>query len=109
MSQQYEIVHYEENGRDVFERYLSSIRDKKASVAITRRVDRIEEGYFGEHKPCRSGVWELVIDYGPGYRVYYSIIGNTVVLLLCAGDKSSQQRDIDRAVEYLKNYKEEHR
>ena len=53
----------------------------------------IEDGNFGEHKPCRSGVWELKIDYGAGYRVYYSIVGTTVVLLLCAGDKRTQQKN----------------
>lgn len=76
---------------------------------IYRRVDGVENGNFGEHKPCRGGVWELIIDYGPGYRVYYSIVGKTVVLLLCAGDKSTQQKDINRAIEYLRRYKEEHR
>lgn len=66
------------------------------------------DGNFGEHKPCRSGVWELKIYYGAGYRVYYSIAGFTVVLLLCAGDKRTQQKDIDRAVSYLDKYEEEH-
>ena len=50
-------------------------------------------------------VAELVIDYGAGYRVYYSIAGKTIILLLCAGDKSTQQKDIDKAVEYLQKFK----
>ena len=67
---------------------------------------------FGSDSPtslkqfCRDGVWELIIDHGPGYRVYYSMIGGVVVLLLCAGSKSTQNRDISRAVKYLKRHKE---
>ena len=109
MSTQYEIVHYRENGRDIFGEWLNGLRDKRAQSAIYRHLDRVEEGNFGEHRPCRSGVWELVINYGAGYRIYYSMIGKTVVLLLCAGDKSTQQRDINKAVEYLKKYKEEYK
>ena len=109
MNQQYEIVHYRENGRDIFDHWIKSLKDKRAQSAIYRRLDRVEEGNLGEHRPCRSGVWELVIDYGAGYRVYYSMAGKTIILLLCAGDKSSQQRDIDKAVEYLSRYKEGHK
>ena len=84
------------------------MKDKRAAVAIARRIKRAGDGNFGDHKPCREGVWELVIDYGPGYRVYYSITGETILLLLCAGDKRSQQQDINKAIEYLRRYKEEH-
>ena len=103
---QYEIEHYVERGRDIFDDWLKGLRDKRAAVAVARAVHRIEQGNFGDHKPCRSGVWEIVIDYGAGYRVYYSIVGRKVVLLLCGGDKRTQQKDIDRAIEYLKSYKE---
>ena len=108
IDKQYDIVHYEENGKDIFEQWLKSLKDKRGAVAIARRVKRLEGGNFGEHSPCRSGVWELKIDYGAGYRVYYSMTGKTIVLLLCGGDKGTQQKDIDRAVEYLKIYKKEH-
>lgn len=108
MADAYTIVHYTENGKDIFAQWIKSLKDKRAQSAIYRRLDRAEDGHFGEHSPCRSGVWELIIDYGPGYRVYYSITGKTVILLLCAGDKRTQQKDIDRAVEFLKKYKEEH-
>ena len=107
MTAQYSIVHYTENGRDLFEEWLKALKDKRAAVAIARTVKRTEKGNFGEHKPCREGVWELIIDYGPGYRVYYSIVGKTVVLLLCAGDKRTQQKDINKAIEYLKKHKED--
>ena len=108
MADTYTIVHYTENGRDIFGEWIKSLKDKRGQSAIYRRLDRAEEGHLGEHRPCRSGVWELVINYGAEYRVYYSITGKTIILLLCGGDKSTQQRDINKAVDYLKKYKEEH-
>ncbi|MBQ9595587.1 MAG: type II toxin-antitoxin system RelE/ParE family toxin [Synergistaceae bacterium] len=104
---QYTVVHYEENGRDIFGNWLKKLKDKRGQSAIYRVVDRLEEGNFGEHRFCRNGVWELVVNYGPGYRVYYSIIDKFIVLLLCAGDKSTQQKDINQAVDFLKRYEEE--
>ncbi len=59
---------------------------------------RIEHGNFGDHRFCRDGVWELRIDVGTGYRVYYALPGHSVVLLLCGGDKRRQDADISRAV-----------
>lgn len=106
MADAYTIVHYERNGRDIFAQWLDGLRDLRARTAIARIVKRVEKGNFGVHRFCRDGVSELVIDIGPGYRVYYSMIGNVVVLLLCGGDKSSQQKDIDKAVEYLKDFHE---
>ncbi|MGH9688532.1 MAG: type II toxin-antitoxin system RelE/ParE family toxin [Candidatus Acidiferrales bacterium] len=61
---------------------------------------------FGECKPLRGGVWELRIDWGPGYRVYYAMMDRAHVLLLCGGDKRKQSRDISRALESWKDYKE---
>ena len=105
---QYKVIHYEENGKDIFAGWLKKLKDKRGQSAIYRVIDRLQEGNFGEHRFCRQGVWELVVNYGPGYRVYYSLIGNTVILLLSGGDKSSQQKDINQAIEFLKRYKEEH-
>jgi len=65
----------------------------------------LERGGFGDCKPLQDGVWELRIDHGPGYRVYYSLIGKKIVLLLCGGDKRTQQRDIMQAITYLEDYK----
>ena len=108
MEEQYEVVHYEENGHDIFEEWLKVLKDRRGQSAIYKATDRLEDGNFGVHHFCRDGVWELVIDIGPGYRVYYSKIGSVVVLLLCAGQKRGQNRDIERAVTYLKRYKEAH-
>jgi putative addiction module killer protein len=82
------------------------LSDKRVRVAVLRRIDRLAEGNFGEHRFCRDGVWELKIDLGPGYRVYYAQAGEKIILLLCAGSKRSQEKDIDRAVNYWNDYQE---
>ena len=94
----YEVRHYITlSGQDLYLDWYRTIRDAKARIAIDRRLIRLELGNFGDHKPCRDGVWELRIDVGPGYRVYYALAGTKVVLLFCGGDKRTQPRDIDRA------------
>ncbi len=82
---------------DTFRRWLNRLRDKQAQARIAVRIDRVEDGNFGDHKAVGGGVSELRIDVGKGYRIYYTIRNNTVVILLCGGDKSSQQQDIQRA------------
>jgi putative addiction module killer protein len=69
-----------------------------------RRIDRVAMGNFGDHRFCREGVWELRIDVGAGYRVYYAKAGQRVVLLLCGGDKRTQDADIARAVACWQDY-----
>ena len=105
----YEIKHYviTESGVDVFLTWLQAMKDTTAKVATIRRVARIELGNFGDHKFCRDGVWEMRVDVGAGYRVYYAIAGEQVVLLLCGGDKKTQVTDIDRACENWKIWKKE--
>ncbi len=90
----YEIEHYLSPGehRDLYIDWLGRLRDRQAKVAVVRRVTRIEQGNFGDHKFCREGVWELRIDAGPGYRVYYALSGRRVVLLLCGGDNARRTR-----------------
>ena len=80
-----------------FVKWLSALRDRSARSIIGRRIARLELGLFGDAKPVGSGVSELRVDYGPGYRVYFTRRGMTVVVLLCGGDKSDQARDIARA------------
>src|SRR5258706_16335918 len=67
-------------------------KDLKARVVILRRIDRLLNGNFGDHKFCQDGVWELRIDFGPGYRVYYALSEKTVILLLCRGSKRNQSQ-----------------
>ncbi|MCC7100798.1 MAG: type II toxin-antitoxin system RelE/ParE family toxin [Rubrivivax sp.] len=96
----YRIEHYltAEDHRDLYADWLQRLRDRQAKVAVIRQVARIELGNFGDHKFCREGVWELRVDIGPGYRVYYAISGQRVVLLLCGGDKRTQDSDLAKAV-----------
>jgi putative addiction module killer protein len=84
----YEVRHYlTASGRDVIDDWLDSLQDDRAAARISERVNRLEAGNFGDCRPVGGGVWELRIDLGPGYRVYYAMAGRTVVLLLCGGDK----------------------
>lgn len=106
MKEIYEVIHYEENGRDIYQEWLDSLRDLSGRDAVSRAAGRLYAGNFGKHHYCRDGVWELVIDTGPGYRVYYSRVGMVIILLLCGGTKRGQNRDIDRAAEYLRRYRE---
>lgn len=85
-----------------FQRWLKKLKDTKAKAAILSRIVRIQEGYFGDAKYF-EGIGELRFFLGPGYRVYFVKQGDTVVILLCAGDKASQTRDIERALEMVKD------
>lgn len=97
----YEIRHYlTRSDKDVFMEWRRQLRDSKAKIAIDRRISRMELGNFGDHRFCRDGVWELRIDVGPGYRIYYAITGTQVVLLLSGGDKRTQDAEIGRACAY---------
>ena len=93
-------------GRDVFDDWLTRLADARAQAKIASRINRLAVGNFGDCKSLRQGLSELRIDWGPGYRVYYAMIGGECVLLLCGGDKRKQAADIERALEYLKDYKQ---
>lgn len=80
-----------------FNTWLTRLKDKLARAVILRRLDRIAMGNFGDAKPVGGGVSEFRIDHGPGYRVYFVRRGETLIVLLCGGDKGSQARDIARA------------
>jgi putative addiction module killer protein len=83
----------------VFDAWLKGLPDRKGKIIIARRLQRLELGNFGDAAPVGAGVSELRIHYGPGYRVYFVQRGRLVVVLLCGGDKGTQQRDIRRAIE----------
>jgi putative addiction module killer protein len=82
----------------LFSKWYSDLRDRQAKARIDTRIRRVELGNPGDVRPVGQGVSELRIDYGPGYRVYFVSRGETVVVLLCGGDKSSQDKDIALAV-----------
>ena len=102
------VLHYvDRRGLDLYQDWLDSLRDTTGRVAIQRRIDRIvNSGNFGVHDFCRDGVWELKIDVGPGYRVYYVAVDKTTVLLLCGGPKRTQDRDIAQAVKHWNDFQE---
>jgi len=93
-----------QNGLVPFDEWFDSLRDKKMQAAVDTRLARVRAGNFGDCKPLRGGVWELRIDWGPGYRVYYAMLERTCVLLLCGGDKRKQAADVKRAVAYWNDY-----
>lgn len=84
--------------------WLDSLRDRDARARILVRIRRVEQGNLGNYLTLGKGVGELKIDYGPGYRVYFGQVGSTVVLILCGGNKSTQESDILKAQEYWEEY-----
>lgn len=91
---------------NVFDEWFSALRDRRASARIAARLDRLAMGNPGDAEPVGQGISELRIDYGPGYRVYFMKRGQYVVVLLCGGDKSTQERDIKRAKALAEDWKE---
>lgn len=93
-----------EDGKVPFAEWLDSFQDRKTRLKIKLRLDRVEQGNLGDFKVVGEGVFELRIDYGGGYRIYFGQVGLTIILLLCGGDKSSQKKDIKLAQKYWRNY-----
>src|SRR5690349_13560589 len=91
-------------GKRPFEIWLKEIKEPLTRASILTRLNRLKLGNFGDCKALQEGVCELRIHFGPGIRIYYGKIGRKVILLLCGGDKGSQDRDIAKAKEYLKDY-----
>jgi putative addiction module killer protein len=82
---------------NLFMKWLTELRDQKAIARIQIRIDRLALGNPGDVRPVGSGISEMRIDYGPGYRVYFSQRGSDLVILLCGGDKTTQTSDIEKA------------
>ena len=102
-----EIRHYVTvAGTDPFGEWFDALRDRQAQARIQTRIDRLERELFGDAHACGEGVWELRIDWGPGYRVYYARTNNTIVLLLLGGDKRRQQADIEQAKGHWRDYQQ---
>jgi len=99
------VVHYVDAlGRDLLLEWLLQLQDGQAKVQIVKRLNRLESGHFGDHKFCGNGVWELRVDAGPGYRIYCAMAGRVMVLLLCAGSKRTQRKDIERAIDCWRDW-----
>ena len=91
---------------ELFDTWFDDLKDKQAARKIQARIDRVEDGNFGDHKSVGHGVSELRIHHGPGYRVYFTLRGPEIVILLAGGDKSSQAKDIETAHELARQLKE---
>ena len=101
----YELKHYLDlNGNNLFTNWLNSIKDRQGLARIAARLLRLENGNIGDCKSVGESVWELRIDCGPGYRVYYAIENKKVILLCNGGDKSTQSADITKAISRWKDW-----
>lgn len=88
---------FEIHETDIFSRWLERLKDREARERIAKRIDRLTFGNPGDVRPVGQGVSELRIDYGPGYRVYFVGRGPLVIVLLCGGDKRTQEKDVAAA------------
>ncbi|MBF0503292.1 MAG: type II toxin-antitoxin system RelE/ParE family toxin [Candidatus Riflebacteria bacterium] len=93
------------NGHEPIEDWLAALKDGKGRAKIRARINRIRSGNPGNYRMVEPGVLEMKLDFGPGYRIYYAKVGDKVILLLCGGDKTTQNADIKQATEYLSDYK----
>lgn len=91
-------------GKVPFDEWLNSFKDANTQAKIVSRLNRVKTGNLGDYRSVGEGVCEFRIDCGPGFRIYFGQVGNTIVLLLCGGDKSTQNRDIRQAKEYWADY-----
>lgn len=97
---------FEVRQSSIYRDWFDRLRDRQAKVRIDARISRLSMGNAGDAKDVGSGVSELRIDHGPGYRVYFSRKGKTIILLLCGGNKRTQQADIERAIEIATHWTE---
>ncbi|MEO7855265.1 MAG: type II toxin-antitoxin system RelE/ParE family toxin [Rubrivivax sp.] len=91
---------------DEYRDWIDGLKDLTGRARILMRVDRLIHGNPGDHRNLTNGVSELKIDFGPGYRVYYSRRANRILLLLVGGDKSSQEKDIAKAIRLATQFQE---
>ena len=99
-------IYLARNGKQPFTEWFETLRDVRTQARIEARLRRLSLGLLGDHRPIGRGVIELRLDFGPGFRIYFTRVTDDVLLLLCGGDKSTQQSDIQRASAFLTDYKE---
>jgi putative addiction module killer protein len=100
------IVYHDATGASPFDEWVSGLRDRQTVARIQKRLIRLRAGNPGDYKAVATGVYELRLDFGPGYRIYFGFSGQQIVLLLCGGDKSTQATDIANAVTYWEDFQE---
>lgn len=103
------IVYHAATGVSPFDEWVARLRDRQTVARIQKRLIRLRAGNPGDYKAVGTGVYELRLDFGPGYRVYFAFFGQQVVLLLCGGDKSTQGSDIASAITYWEDFQKRER
>lgn len=99
-------VYEDEHGHEPYTEWFKNLRDRQGKTRIETRLRRLAAGLYGDCEPVGEGVNELRMFFGPGYRVYFGEESDSVVILLCGGDKSTQKQDIKNAQKYWKEYKD---
>ena len=110
MDRDYVVERYRtRDGKVPFEEWVTKMQRKDPELAfrILLRIDRAEKGNFGHYRYLRDGVWEMKMDCGPGYRIYFAVERREIVLLLIGGDKKSQQADVKQAIGYWKDHQKD--
>lgn len=109
MSQKRQAYYFKDTatGKEPAKDWISSLKDRMGRAKILTRIERAENGNFGDHSSVGDGVFELRVDFGPGYRIYYALDGSELILLLVAGDKSTQPKDIIKAKDFWAAHKKE--
>lgn len=100
------IIYQDDKGKEPFTEWLAGLRDQRGRRIILSRIGRLEQGLYGDSHAVGEGVLELRVFFGPGYRVYFGEEAGHRIILLCGGDKDSQDQDIQAAKEYWREYKD---
>jgi len=98
------LIYQDENGNEPYSSWFKSLKDRRGKARIETRLQRLGTGNYGDCEPVGTGVFELRMFFGPGYRVYFGEEAENIVVLLCGGDKDTQNRDISTAKEYWKEH-----
>ena len=99
-------IYADAKGNAPFEKWINGFKDKMTQARLAKRLVRVRQGNLGKHKNLKRGLLELIFDFGPGYRIYCSIVGKSALLLLAGSDKSDQKQTIAKARQYLADYKQ---
>lgn len=94
------------SGKSPYADWINGIKDRITRARIRRRVDRMEQGNYGDYKILGDGVNELRLHFGPGYRIYFAELNDVIVILLCGGDKGAQKNDVKIAKQYWRELQE---
>jgi len=100
------VIYANKRGREPFSEWFSSLKDRTFRARVRNRISRLELGNFGDCEPVGEGVFELRLFFGSGLRVYFAEYESTEVILLCGGDKKTQNKDILKAKDYWKEFKD---